>query len=183
MKTEFDFLIEELQNEIKSLKEELIDCIDLQDYKYAHFYQNGIWRVQREIEKLQSLNEDPFKLETQHLYDSIIELLDKRIKSFSIIFPNLDFYFHFSVLVNGHLYCEIPPKKEMQKANNYYYDSKSRDHIIALGFQFDSEKLGIEFIPSLDHSHNYILVKLAVLMFDILNFPKDIKGYISKDMD
>ena len=115
MKTEFEFLIEELQNEIKSLKEELIDCIDLQDYKYAHFYEKGIWRLQRKIEKLQSLNEDPFKLETQHLYDSIIELHDKKIKSFSLIFPNLEFYFHFSLLENGHLYCEILLKKNCLK--------------------------------------------------------------------
>ena len=183
MKTEFEFLIEELQNEIKSLKEELIDCIDLQDYKYAHFYQKGIWRLQRKIEKLQSLNEDPFKLETQYLYDSIIELHDKRIKSFSLIFSKLDFYFHFSLLENGHIYCEIPPEKEMQKAYRYYYDSKSRDHIIALGFQFTSEKVGIEFIPLPDHSYNFILVKLAMLMFDILNFQPDVKGHIAKNVE
>ena len=183
MKTEFEFLIEELQDEIKSLKKELIECIEFQDYKYAHFYQKGIWKVQRKVEKLMVLNKDPFKLDTQHLYDAISELHDKKIKSFSLILPGLDFYFHFSLLENGHLYCEIPPEEEMQKAHYYYYDLKSRAHISALGFQFNPEKVGIEFIPSPDHSFNFILIKLASLMFDILNFQPDVKGHIAKNIE
>lgn len=165
------------------MSEELIECIEFQDYKYAHLYQKGIWKAQKKMEKLQTLNKDPFRLDTQYLYDAITELHDKKIKSFSLFFPNPEFYFHFSLLENGNFYCEIPPEKKMLKAHYYYYDSKSYDHISALGFQFTTEKTVIEFIPSLDHSYNYILVKLATLMFDILNFQTDVKGYITKDVE
>ena len=114
MLTEFELLIQELEFEMSVLDEELQECLRFQDYKYAHYYQKGIWRIQRRIERLKRLNRNPTSLDTQHLVDAIIELNDSQITSFSLIFVKWsNFYLHTQRLDNTSLYCQISPQSEI----------------------------------------------------------------------
>lgn len=181
MLTEFEFLIQELESERSSLNEELRECLLCQDYKYAHYFQKGIWRLERRIERLKQLNKNPTSLDTQHLVDAIIQLNDGQIKGFSLIFlKGSDFYLHFYRLDNNRLYCQIPTENQMQQAYHYVYLSYMKKNILALGFQLTDESAGIEFTVEPNHSCDYILTKLAVLMFDILQIRSDATGQIEK---
>ncbi|WP_026632545.1 hypothetical protein [Dyadobacter alkalitolerans] len=181
MLTEFELLIQELEFEMSVLDEELQECLRFQDYKYAHYYQKGIWRIQRRIERLNRLNRNPTSLDTQHLVDAIIELNDNQISSFSLIFvKGSDFYLHFHRLDNNSLYCQIPTESEMQRAHYYVYQPYMKKNISSLGFQLFEESSGIEFTVEPSQSCDTILTKLAVLMFDILQVRMDASGYIEK---
>lgn len=181
MLTEFELLIQELESEKSRLDEELQECIQVQDYKYAHFFQKGIWRIERRIQRLKELSHNPRALDTQHLVDAIIELKKDEIKGFSLFFlKKSDFYLHFYKLPGGRLYCQIPSEIEMKKAHYYAYMSGFKNNILSLGFNLDGEKPGIEFTLEANHSCNAILRKLAVLMFDILHVNTRASGYITR---
>jgi hypothetical protein len=181
MLTEFELLIEELESDKSRMNEELQECLQQQDYKYAHYYQTGVWRIQGQIERLKKLKKNPYTLETQHMVDAIVELHQNTIKGFSLFFlKKSDFYLHFYRLPNGSLYCQIPTEKEMRKAYYYGYMSNFKRNILSLGFDFDEENAGIEFNVEANHSCDEIITKLAVLMFDILRVSTEASGYITK---
>lgn len=92
MLTEFELLIRELESEKLILDEELQECLTSQDYKYADYFQKGIWRIERKIDRLKQLNRNPTSLDTQHLADAIIETslsisIDSRTKGFIVKYP------------------------------------------------------------------------------------------------
>ncbi|WAC13133.1 hypothetical protein [Dyadobacter pollutisoli] len=181
MLTEFELLIRELESEKLRLDEELQECLQVQDYKYAHFFQKGIWRIERRIKQLQQLYHNPTALDTQHLVDAIVELDKGKIKGFSVFFlSKSDFYLHFYKLPGRGLYCQIPTEDEMLKAHYYAYMSGFKKNILALGFNLEAEKPGIEFRLEANHSCNEILGKLALLMFDILHVSPQASGYITR---
>jgi len=181
MLTEFELLIQQLESEISALSEELQECLQIQDYKYAQYYQKGIWRIERKIERLKQLNRNPTKPDTQHLVDAIIELDKGMIQSFSLFFlKKSDFYLHFFRISDESLYCQIPSENEMSKAYYYRYFSRDRKSILSLGFDIGKEKPGIKFSIERDQACNEILAKLSVLMFDILHINTQSSGYITK---
>lgn len=181
MLTDFELLIQELESEKIRLNEELKECLLSYDYKYAHYFQKGIWRVDRKIKRLKQLYQNPQALDTQYLADAIIELDQDKIHSFSLhFFRNSDFYLRFNKLPDGKLYCHIPSENEMRMAGDYFFYSFIEKNILALGFDFNEEKAGITFTIESNLSCNLILTKLAVLMFDILHIRTDAGGYITK---
>ncbi len=181
MLTEFELLIQELETEKLNLNEELQECLQEKDYKYAQYFQKGIWRVERRLEMLRKLNRNPATLDTQFLVDAIIELNDDKIKGFSLFFlSNSDFYLHFYKLPDHRLYCQIPSEIEMRQAHYYIYMHSFKRSILALGFDLDEEKGGIAFTVEPDLSCNQILTKLARLMFDILHVSTEATGYITR---
>lgn len=181
MLTEFELLIEELEAEKLRLNEELQECLQFQDYKYAQYYQKGIWRIERKIDRLKQLNRNPLAPDTQYLVDAIIELNKNRIKGFSLFFlKNSDFYLHFYKLPNDKLYCQIPAESEMLKAHYYVYLPRFRKNILSLGFDLSEDMAGIEFTVETNLSCDTILTKLSLLMFDILQVDTRASGYITK---
>jgi hypothetical protein len=181
MLTEFEVLLEELKSEKTRLDEELQECLQLKDYKYAQYFQKGIWRVERKIERLKQLNRNPLKPDPQYLADSIVELNKGMIRGFSLFFlKESDFYLHFYKLPSNKLYCQIPAEHEMLKAHYYFNRAESKKNIISLGFDFSEEKAGIEFTVEENQSCDQILTKLALLMFDILHISTKASGYITK---
>ena len=59
MLTEFELLISELESEKLILDEELQECLTSKDYKYADYFQKGIWWVERKIDRLKRLKRSP----------------------------------------------------------------------------------------------------------------------------
>ena len=184
MLTEFELLIDELESERLRLDEELQECLIMKDYKYADYFQKGIWRIERRIERLKRLNRNPTSLDTQHLADAIVELNERRISSFSLALTrNSDFYLNFHRLPNNTLYCQIPTEREMLEAYHYVYLSSMKKSILSLGFHLLEDTAGIEFVVETNLSCDNILTKLAILMFDILQLRPDASGYIEKKYD
>jgi hypothetical protein len=183
MLTEFELLLKELESEKIRLDEELQECLQSKDYKYAQYFQKSIWRVERKIERLKQLNRNPLNPDTQYLADSIVELNKGMIRGFSLFFlKESDFYLHFYKSPDNKLYCQIPPEQEMLKAHYYYYQPESRKNILSLGFDFSEEKAGIEFTVEENQSCDQILTRLALLMFDILHISTKASGYITKKL-
>ncbi|MBE9463640.1 hypothetical protein ACFP1I_11960 [Dyadobacter subterraneus] len=181
MQTEFELLIEELESEKSRLDEELQECLQSKNYKYAQYFQKGIWRVQRKIEQLKKLNRNPLIRDTQYLADAINELNNDVIEGFSLFFlKDSDFYLHFYKLPDSKLYCQIPTEDEMLKAYYYAYRPDSRKYILSLGFELNEKKPGVVFSVEDNQSCDEILTKLAVLMFDILYISTEASGYITK---
>ena len=181
MLTEFELLIEELELEKLRLKEELNEFLQVQDYKYAQYFQKGIWLVERKIERLKQLNGNPISLDTQYLVDTIIELNKDIIRGFSLFFlSESDFYLHFYKLSENKLYCQIPAENEMLKAHYYVYRPSLKKNILSLGFDFNEESAGMEFTIDGDPSCSEVLTKLAIIMFDILHINPKATGYITK---
>lgn len=184
MLTEFERLIKELESERLVLDEDLQQSLTLQDYKYADYFQKGIWRIERKIDRLKRLNRNPTSLDTQHLADAIIELNNGLISGFSLVLmKKSDFSLHFHRLPNKRLYCQIPTEREMLQAQHYVYLSSMKKSILSLGFHLLDDTAGIEFIVETNHSCDNILTKLALLMFDILQLRPEASGYIEKKYD
>lgn len=184
MLTEFELLINELESEKLALDEELQECLMMRDYKYADYFQKGIWRIERRIERLKRLKGNPTTLDTQHLTDAIVELNERRISSFSLVLTkNSDFYLRFHRLPNNRLYCQIPTEGEMLEAHHYVYLSSMKKSISSLGFHLHEGSAGIEFVVETNLSCDNILTKLAILMFDVLQLRPEASGYIEKKYD
>ena len=174
MQTDFEILIEELENEAELLREELQELLYEKDFKYAQYYQKGISLIERKIRILKKL-ERPGKLDGQTFYENIADLNEDRIRSFSLISQKgSDFYLHFYKSSDRTLFCEIPSERQMLNANYYGYRTANRKNITSLGFHVGEDKSGIEFNADSDTYCTEILTKLAILMFDILQVPGDI---------
>lgn len=181
MVTEFESLISELESEKLVLDEELQECLKLHDYKYADYFQKGIWRVERKIDRLKRLNRNPTSVDTQHLVDAIVELNEGIISGFSLILTkNSDFYLHFHRLPNNRLCCQIPTEQEMLEAYHYVYLPSMKKSILSLGFHLLEDMAEVEFVVEANLSCDKILTKLAILMFDILQLRPEASGYIEK---
>lgn len=181
MLTELEALVQELQSEKERLNEELQECLQFQDYRYAAYYQKGIWRIDRKIQRLLSMNQQGFKRDTQHIADALIDLHENLIEGFSLSFPRQpDFRLDFSKTRCGKLQLAIPSEEEMQNAHHYFYISSFQNHLLAMGFEYHDERICMEFELEENKSCDGILAKLAILLFDVLRFETNTKGYISK---
>jgi len=184
LETDYDLYIKELQSELKELSEQLQECLDEKDYKYADFYQKAIWRIERKLQIFNSLNSNKYKLDEQKLDDAIIELRDGILKRFKfILLPACDFYLNFYKLDSGELYCELPKEEVLLGAYHYVFFPAQIPSILRLGFVPNAKNdntLGLEFSVGSNNSCLEIKIIIARLMLDILQIPPGSNGYISK---
>jgi hypothetical protein len=176
MKSEYIELVEQLKSQLKSLNEELRDCLEEQGYKRANHFQKAVWMAENELRRVEGLIQRTHYLDGQEIDMAIVELDLGIITHFDIVWEsNRRFQLHFGISGSFQLYCELPSEEVLK---NYYMTSKGKLRLTNLGFTEDSSTNSLRLYFDLPKNKSCLEIKerLAILFFEVLWVTHDFRG-------